>query len=299
MKILLFGSQGQLGWALQRSLAPLGELVALHRRSTAYCGDLTQPDALRDTVRKLAPHIIVNAAAYTAVDQAEGQPDVAHAVNATAPGILAEEAKRLDAWLVHYSTDYVFNGEGSTAWREADRPAPLNVYGQSKLQGEQAIQAVGCKHLILRSSWLFSARGKNFATTILRLARECGNLTIVDDQIGAPTSTDLLADVTSHAITHLQQHPDHGGIYHVAAAGETSWYGYARYLLQHAHTKGPPTNAGPDAICPVHSAGYPTRARRPHNSRLDTSLFTDTFGLYLPRWQTGVERLVDELACYD
>ncbi|MDO9166328.1 MAG: dTDP-4-dehydrorhamnose reductase, partial [Rhodoferax sp.] len=231
MKILLFGKNGQIGWELQRSLAPLGELIALDRHNADRCGDLGNPQGLAATVQEVRPDVIVNAAAYTAVDKAESEPELAGTINALAPGVLAQEAARLGAWLVHYSTDYVFDGSGTRPWTEADTPAPLNVYGRTKLEGEQLIQAVGPQHLILRTSWVYAARGGNFAKTMLRLAQERERLTVIDDQFGAPTGAELVADVTAHAIRHLLKHPEDAGLYHLAAGGETSWCGYANYVL--------------------------------------------------------------------
>ncbi len=222
MKILLFGKGGQLGWELQRSLAPLGELIALDFDSTDRCGDFTNPVGLRDTVRAVCPDLIVNAAAHTAVDKAESEPELAHRINAEAPGALAEEAARLGAWLVHYSTDYVFDGSGTRAWTEADLPAPTNVYGASKLAGERAVAEATERHLIFRTSWVYAARGGNFAKTMLRLAQERDRLTVIDDQFGAPTGAELLADVTAHAALALRRDPSLAGLYHLTAAGETS-----------------------------------------------------------------------------
>ncbi len=301
MRILLLGKGGQLGWELQRALAPLGELVALDRAGAdGLVGDLTDLTGLVRTVRRLRPQLIVNAAAYTAVDRAESEPELAQRINAEAPGVLAQVAAELGAALVHYSTDYVFDGSGSAAWKESDAPAPLNAYGRSKLAGEQAIAASGCRHLILRTSWVYGRRGGNFAQTMLRLAREREELSVIDDQIGAPTGADLLADVTAHAIRHLlppQRRNDltPWGIYHVAAAGETSWCGYARYLLAQAQAAGVALKAGPQQVRPIPSSAYPTPARRPLNSQLDTSRLQNTFGLTLPPWQQGVARLLADI----
>ena len=234
MNILLFGKNGQLGWELQRSLSVLGQVTALDRTSAEYCGDLGQPEALAETVRALRPNVIVNAAAYTAVDRAESEAELAHTINAVTPGVLAEEAARLGAWLVHYSTDYVFDGSGDRPWLETDTPAPLSVYGRTKWEGEQRIQQSGCKHLILRTSWVYAARGNNFARTMLRLAQERERLTVVDDQWGAPTGADMLADVTAHALRHVQIRPQDGGLYHCTAAGETTWHAYANFLIDQA-----------------------------------------------------------------
>jgi len=234
MNILLLGKNGQVGWELQRSLAVLGSVTALDFDSADHCGDFSNPAGIASTVRALRPDVIVNAAAHTAVDKAEGEPEVAHQLNATTPGVLAEEAARLGAWLVHYSTDYVFDGSGERPWAEDDTPAPLSVYGATKLEGEQRIQQSGCQHLILRTSWVYAARGGNFAKTMLRLGSERERLTVIDDQWGAPTGADLLADVTAHAIRHLVRHPEDGGLYHCVASGETNWHSYAKYVLDQA-----------------------------------------------------------------
>ena len=231
MKILLFGKNGQAGWELQRSLAPLGELIAVDFDSQDLCGDFTHLDGIAQTVRIVSPDVIVNAAAHTAVDKAEGEPERVRVINALAPATLAREAGKLGAWLVHYSTDYVFDGSGSKPRVETDPTGPLNVYGQTKLEAESAISESGCRHLIFRTSWVFAARGGNFAKTMLRLAQERDRLTIIEDQIGAPTGADLLADVTAHAIRAAVKRPNVSGLYHLVAAGETSWYGYARFVL--------------------------------------------------------------------
>lgn len=295
MKILLFGKNGQVGWELQRSLAPLGELIALDTDSTEMCGDFTDPDGLVQTIRAVAPDVIVNAAAYTAVDKAESEPELVRAVNALAPGVLAREAKLGNAWLIHYSTDYVFDGSGDRPWRETDAAAPLNVYGATKLEGEQFILQSGCKHLIFRTSWVYGARGGNFAKTMLKLAQERDTLKVIDDQIGAPTGADLLADVTAHAIRSARQRPELSGLYHLVAAGETSWYGYAGFVLDHAQHAGVPLKVAPGAIKAVPSSAFSTPARRPLNSRLDTSKLQSAFDLSLPMWQTGVARMLAEV----
>lgn len=299
MKILLFGKGGQVGWELQRSLAPLGELVALDFDSTehsaALSADFSRPESLAATVQALRPDVIVNAAAHTAVDKAESEPELARALNATAPGVLAREAAILGAWLVHYSTDYVFDGSG-TAPRNEDAPTgPLSVYGTTKLEGEDLIRASGCRHLILRTSWVYAARGGNFAKTMLRLAAERERLTVIDDQFGAPTGADLLADVTAHALRRLQQQPALGGTYHCVAGGETSWHGYARFVIEWARAQGQPIQVAPEAVLPVPTSAYPTPAQRPLNSRLDTSRLQQAFGLRLPPWEQGVERMLAEI----
>jgi len=298
MKILLFGKGGQIGWELQRSLAPLGELVALGTDSPELCGDFTCLNDIAQTVRAVAPDVIVNAAAYTAVDKAESEPERVLTINALAPAILARESRKLDAWLIHYSTDYVFDGSGSKPWLENDPTGPLSVYGSTKLEGEGAILESGCHHLIFRTSWVFAARGGNFAKTMLRLARECERLTVIDDQTGAPTGADLLADVTAHAIrTALQrQRADEvSGLYHLAAAGETSWYGYAHFVLDFARQAGVKLKVAPESILPILASAFPLPAQRPGNSRLDTGKLRSTFDLSLPLWQTGVARMLTEI----
>ena len=292
LKILLLGKNGQVGWELQRSLAPLGHLTALDRHSTDYCGNLADLDGIADTVRRLQPDIIVNAAAHTAVDRAESEPALAHTLNALAPGVLATEAARLGAWLVHYSTDYVFDGTGSQPWQESDATGPLSVYGQTKLEGEQRIQAACAKHLIFRTSWVYAARGGNFAKTMLRLAKERDALTVINDQFGAPTGAELLADVTALALRSAT--PALAGVYHLAAAGETTWHGYAQYVLAQAQQAGIVLKAGPESVTAVSTSAFPTPAQRPLNSRLDTHKLQAAFGLTLPDWQVGVARMLNE-----
>jgi dTDP-4-dehydrorhamnose reductase len=297
MKILLFGKNGQVGWELQRSLAPLGELIALDRHSTDLCGDLGDPGGINATVRSVRPDVIVNAAAYTAVDKAESDVATAHAVNTQAPGVLAEAANAVGAWLVHYSTDYVFDGHGSQPWKESDPTGPLSVYGQTKLEGEQRVVAMCAKHLILRTSWVYGARGGNFAKTMLRLAGERDRLTVINDQFGAPTGADLLADVTAHMVRSVLPGASDRlvGTYHVAAAGETSWHGYARFVVDWASAAGLALKVSPTEVDPVPTTAFPTLAVRPHNSRLNTSKLQDSFGLRLPAWQQGVARMLTEI----
>ena len=294
MKILLFGKSGQVGWELQRSLAPLGELVALGTHSQDLCGDFTNLEGIAQTVRAVAPDIIVNAAAYTAVDKAESEPELARTINALAPGVLAKEAKRSGAWLIHYSTDYVFDGSGDTPWLETDPTGPLSVYGNSKLEGEEAIRATGCRHLIFRTSWVYAARGGNFAKTMLRLAQERDSLSVINDQTGAPTGADLLADVTAHAIRAALQRPEVSGLYHLVAGGETTWHGYANFIIDFARQFGIEIKVVPEAIQPVPTNAFPTAARRPLNSRMNARKLQNTFGLDLPHWQTGVARMLTE-----
>ena len=295
MNILLFGKGGQVGWELQRSLAVLGNVTALDHDSTDHCGDFANPEGIAATVRALKPDVIVNAAAHTAVDKAESEPELARLLNATTPGVLAREAAALGAWLVHYSTDYVFDGSGTRPWVETDTPAPLSVYGRTKLEGEQLIQQSGAKHLILRTSWVYAARGGNFAKTMLRLAQERERLTVIDDQWGAPTGAELLADVTAHAIRHLQQRPQDAGLYHLVAGGEVTWNGYAKFVIEHASKAQSAIKIVAKEVAPVPTSAFPTPAVRPHNSRLNTSKLQTTFGLTLPHWQTGVERMLTEI----
>lgn len=295
-RILLFGRNGQVGWELQRALAPLGELVALDRRGReGLSGDLGEPEAVAGTVTALAPDVVVNAAAYTAVDRAESEPETARRINAEAPGAIARACAATGALLVHYSTDYVFHGRGERPWREDDAPAPLNAYGRTKLAGEEAIRESGCRHLILRTSWVFAARGRNFLRTMLRLAAERDALQVVDDQLGAPTGAELIADVTAHALRAVVADRHLCGTYHLAAAGETTWWGYARHAIAHARAAGWPVRVGDTAIEAVPTEAFPTAATRPRNSRLDTRRLEAAFGLRLPPWQAGVERAVTEM----
>jgi dTDP-4-dehydrorhamnose reductase len=295
MKILLLGKNGQVGWELQRSLAPLGEVLALDRHSTDFGGDLSQPERLAQTVRDWRPDVIVNAAAHTAVDKAESEPDLARCLNATSPAALAQAAADIGAWLVHYSTDYVFNGQGEQAWQEGDATGPLSVYGQTKLEGEQRIAASGCNHLIFRTSWVYGARGGNFAKTMLRLAAERERLTVIDDQHGAPTGADLIADVTAHAICQALHNPGLSGVYHLVASGETSWHAYASHVIKQARCLRPDLALRVNEIAPVPTASFPTPAQRPRNSRLHTGKLQQAFGLVLPPWQAGVNRLLTEI----
>ena len=295
MKILLFGKNGQVGWELQRSLAPLGELVALDSDSTELCGDFTNLGGIAQTVRAVSPDVIVNAAAHTAVDKAESEPELVRTINALVPGVLAQEAQRGKAWLIHYSTDYVFDGSGVKPWQETDATAPLSVYGATKLEGERLIQQADCRHLIFRTSWVYGTRGGNFAKTMLRLAQERDSLNVINDQIGAPTGADLLADITAHAIRAARQQPEMSGLYHLVAAGETSWHGYASFVLDFARRAGIPLKVATGAVQPVHTSAFPTPGKRPHNSRMDTAKLRHTFGLNLPVWQSGVTRMLSEL----
>ena len=298
MKILLLGRGGQVGWELQRSLAVLGDLVSLDFDTAAnpdgLCGDFSNLAGLAESVRRVAPDVIVNAAAHTAVDKAESEPDVARMLNALAPGVLADEARRLGAWLVHYSTDYVFDGSGKQPWNEDDAKAPLSVYGQTKLEGELAV-AQCPRHLTFRTSWVYAARGGNFAKTMLRLAGERDTLTVIDDQIGAPTSAELLADVTAHALRAAMDRPELAGVYHCVAGGETSWHAYACFVLAQARALGWALKAGPEQVAPIQTASYPTPARRPLNSRLSTAKLQSAFKLQLPHWKVHAARMLHEI----
>lgn len=295
MKMLLFGANGQVGWELRRSLLPLGELKACDRSAA----DLEDLDNLRAIVREIAPTIIVNAAAYTAVDNAESEPEKASRINAEAVELMANEAKRIDAWLVHYSTDYVFDGTKPEAYVETDEANPLSVYGKTKYQGEEAVRKSSCKHLIFRTSWVYASRGNNFAKTILRLASEREQLKVVADQVGAPTSAELIADVTAQALYQIIEDSTKteqvGGTYHLTAAGETSWHGYAQYVLATAIERGHKLKVQPEQIEPIATAEYPTPAKRPANSRLDTTKLCQTFGVATPPWEVQVERAVAEI----
>jgi dTDP-4-dehydrorhamnose reductase len=289
LNILLLGANGQVGWELQRSLALLGNLRAADRSQA----DLEHPDRLMVLVDQVQPDVIVNAAAHTAVDRADSEPDRAHAINAEAPGLLAQLAAERGAWLVHYSTDYVFDGSGTRPWTEDDATGPLSVYGRTKLAGEEAIRASGARHLIFRTSWVYASRGNNFARTMLRLAAERETLRVIDDQIGAPTGADLIADVTAHA---LRQAMAQGitGTFHLAPAGQTSWHGYAQFVFEAARGLKPETPLKVQTVEAIPTTAYPTPAQRPLNSRLDTTRLQATFGLLLPHWHTGVLRMLHE-----
>ncbi|TAL00905.1 MAG: dTDP-4-dehydrorhamnose reductase [Rhodospirillaceae bacterium] len=297
MKILLLGADGQVGWALQRSLLPLGDVMP----STRADMDLTNLALVRDAVCRHAPDIIVNAAAYTAVDKAESEVALANRINADVVEVLAEETQRLGGWLIHYSTDYVFNGRNPRPYVETDAPDPLSAYGASKLRGEEAIRKVGCRHMIFRTSWVYAVRGSNFPKTILRLARTRDELRVVSDQIGAPTSADLIADVTALALAQAIRAPEGapsglGGTYHLAAAGQTSWHAFACHILRLAVGRGLSLKVGPDRVVPIATVDYPSPAKRIANSRLATDKLRSTFGLSLPPWETHAERFMAELS---
>jgi dTDP-4-dehydrorhamnose reductase len=294
MKLLLTGKDGQVGFELQRALAPLGAVLAVDQPEC----DMADAQAIRRLVRSFHPDIIVNPAAYTAVDKAETEPELAHAVNAVAPGVFGEEATKLGAWVVHYSTDYVFDGMKAGAYTEDDATNPQSVYGRTKRDGEIALQQSGARHLIFRTSWVVGAHGKNFAKTILRLAEERDHLTVVADQYGAPTSAALLADVTAQLVRQKQREGEDGfpfGLYHLVAGGETNWCDYARCIVSESMALGKPLNLSPDAIRPIPASEYPAAAKRPANSRLDTGKFHKTFGLALPHWQSGVRHILQQI----
>jgi dTDP-4-dehydrorhamnose reductase len=293
MKLLILGGDGQVGWELRRSLSILGEVVAFGRSDI----DFAHPDAMAKIILTIQPNVIVNAAAYTAVDRAEAEPDLARVVNAHAVEVLARLAARLGAWLVQYSTDYVFDGTGDRPFKETDIPNPLNIYGVTKREGELAIESSQCKHLIFRTSWVYSSRGSNFLRTMMQLGLERKVLRVVADQVGAPTGADLIADVTAQALHRLSSTNDLslGGIYHLTAAGETSWYDYARYIVEQVVNTGFASHEAIAKIEPITSDEYPTPARRPLNSRLDTGKLKQHFGVELPNWRSGVYRSIVEL----
>lgn len=296
MKVLLLGADGQVGWELRRALAPLGEVLAATRAADAPLrADLEQPEELRALVRSVRPEAIVNAAAYTAVDAAETDAARARLANAVAPAVLATEAARHSAWLIHYSTDYVYDGSGDTVWYEDDATGPRNVYGQTKLEGEDLIRASGCRYLNFRTCWVYASRGRNFLRTMLRLATEREKLSVVDDQFGAPTGAELIADITMHALLAARANPKLAGTYHLAAGGETTWYRYARHAIATARALGAPVKVADEAITPCRTKDFPTPAVRPGNSRLSTRKLREAFGLTLPEWQWGVERATREL----
>lgn len=294
-RILLAGKDGQVGWELQHTMASLGEVVAVGHREM----DLADPDSIRKVVREIRPAIIVNPAAYTAVDKAESEPDLAMAINGVAPGILAEEARRLNAVLVHYSTDYVFDGKKAAPYSEEDAPNPLNVYGQTKLAGERAVQAAGAPYLMLRTSWVYGARGRNFLLTILKLAGEKSELKIVDDQIGAPTWCRMLAETTARMLAPVCAAPnppamlaETGGLYHLTAGGQTSWHGFAAKILENVPRSTIPM---PAKLIPIPTSEYPTPAARPHNSCLSNEKLTRTFRLSLPSWEESLAQCLREI----
>jgi len=289
-KILVLGRTGQVGWELRHKLACLGEIVSVEYPEI----DFTKPETLRAAVQSVRPEILVNAAAYTAVDKAEAAPELALAINGAAPGILAEEARKIGALLVHYSTDYVFDGSGKRPWTETDAPAPLNAYGKTKLAGDQAIQTSGCDHLIFRTSWVYGWRGSNFLLTMLKLAKQKKELSIVDDQVGAPTSAECIAQATSDVLAPggagIQRR---SGIYNLTSSGETTWFGFTKAILSEAAVRfGSPL---PNLV-PILTADYPTPAKRPANSRLSCERLEQTFGVTLPHWEQALSLVLDTLA---
>ena len=292
MKILLLGKNGQVGWELQRSLAPLGEVLALDRNSSTHCGDLANLEGLAETVRVFRPQVVVNAAAYTAVDKAESDQTTAHLINALAPEVLSRACAAIDALLVHYSTDYVFDGGGQTPWAETDTTGPVNVYGRSKLAGEQGIAKQGARHIVFRTSWVYGTEGGNFAKTMLRLAQEREKMAVINDQYGAPTGAALLADITALS---LQQTQALSGIYHLAAAGETTWHAYAQYVLQTAKQFKPDIDYKVKEVAAVPTSEFPTPALRPLNSRLNCSKLQQALQCQLPDWQKGVDSMLSKI----
>jgi len=288
MNILVLGSQGQVGWELARALLPLGKVMALGRQGA----DLANSDALRQAVRACEPNLIVNAAAYTAVDKAETDEAAAMAVNAIAPGILAEEARHGKALLIHYSTDYVFDGQSNQAYVETDLTNPQSAYGRSKLAGEKAVAGAGCDHLILRTSWVYGARGHNFMHTVLRLAQEREHLRIVADQTGAPTWSRWIADATAHvarqAMDKRAVQAFQSGTYHLACAGATSWHGFASAIIEQHRLLYPAVELAVQAIEPIPTAEYPLPAKRPANSRLDCHKLAADYGIAAPDWQQAL-----------
>ena len=292
MKILLLGKNGQVGWELQRSLAPLGEVLALDRNSSTHCGDLANLEGLAETVRVFRPQVVVNAAAYTAVDKAESDQTTAHLINALAPEVLSRACAAIDALLVHYSTDYVFDGGGQTPWVETDTTGPVNVYGRSKLAGEQGIAKQGARHIVFRTSWVYGTEGGNFAKTMLRLAQEREKMAVINDQFGAPTGAALLADITALS---LQKTQALSGIYHLAAAGETTWHAYAQYVLQTAKQFKPDIDYKVKEVAAVPTSEFPTPAQRPLNSRLNCSKLQQALQCQLPDWQKGVDSMLSKI----
>ncbi|RQN07053.1 dTDP-4-dehydrorhamnose reductase [Pantoea ananatis] len=293
MNILLFGKNGQVGWELQRALLPLGNIIALDRHSETFCGDFEDPEGIAETVRQIKPDIIVNATAYTAVDKAETDREIARKVNAVSVATLAQAAKNVNAWLIHYSTDYVFDGSGKERWKESDETSPINYYGKTKLEGERAIINVHDKYIIFRTSWVYASRGKNFPKTMLKLAQEREKLSVIDDQFGAPTSAELIADCTAHSILRAVAQPELAGLYHLVASGETNWHEYASKVIECAKKRGVAIKT--KEIEAVPTSAFPTPACRPVNSRLNTGKLCSAFNIHLPHWESGIIRLVDEI----
>ena len=298
LTILLLGANGQVGHALQTALASLGTVIACTRAELDLDVAYAQPQLVLDLVQKTRPNVIVNAAAYTAVDRAESDPEQGRTLNAVLPGLLAQAASDVGACIVHYSTDYVFDGTKKGSYREQDQTNPLSMYGQTKLQGEQAVAKACARHLILRTSWVVSAHGGNFLKTMLRVGQERDSLRVVADQIGAPTSANLIAQTTRHLLVEMLAQPasdPRWGVYHLAAGGQTSWFYYAQYVLSQAREKGWPIKVAPESIEAIATADYPVAAKRPHNSKLDTSKIRQTFGVVLPDWTEGVDEVLAQL----
>ena len=296
MKILLLGKNGQVGWELQRALAPLAEVIALDRLGLGdFSGDMSQPQAIRETILKLKPNVVVNASAYTAVDlaESESESELADLINHQAVKVIADVCHQEQILFVHYSTDYVFSGLGTQPFTETDVVAPLNVYGKTKALGEQAIIESGCDHLIFRTSWVYAAKGKNFLKTMLNLAQQRQELSIINDQVGAPTSAELIADITAHAIPQVLANQQKAGIYHLVASGETTWFDYANFIFKQARILGQTLQV--EKVNAIATSAYPTPAVRPHNSLLHNAKLQNTFELILPQWQKGVERTLAEL----
>lgn len=293
MKILLIGKNGQVGWELQRALSPLGEVVAVDYFDNKLCGDLTDPEGIAETIRAVLPDVVVNAAAYTAVDKAESEQALSGLINAQSVAVLAKETADIGALLIHYSTDYVFNGQGSHYHDEEEKTGPLNVYGETKLAGEEAIRKLNPRHFIFRTSWVYATRGANFAKTMLKLAREKQTLSIINDQFGAPTGAELLADCTAHAIRFEKNSKSNYGIYHLVASGETTWFNYANFVFDVARENG--EILAIETVTGVPTSSYPTPAKRPNNSRLCNKKFQKIFDVILPDWKEGVKRVVIEV----
>lgn len=293
MNILLIGKNGQVGWELQRSLSLLGKVTAVDYYDTDICGDLTNLAGIAKTINDVKPNVVVNAAAHTAVDKAESERELAQLLNAESVEVIAKETAKIGALLIHYSTDYVFDGEGQHYRSEKERPNPLNVYGETKLAGELAISRLNPRHLIFRTSWVYAARGANFARTMLRLANDKKSLSIINDQYGAPTGAELLADCTAHAIRVERQNSQVHGTYHLVASGETTWFDYAEYVF--AIAKKNNERLIVEEVHGIPTSAYPTPAKRPHNSRLSNDKFQNVFNVVLPHWSQGVERVVIEI----
>ncbi len=295
MKILLFGKNGQVGWEMQRALVPFGRITALDRHSAEYCGDFTKPSEIAETVKRISPDIIINCAAYTSVDGAENERKTAMLVNYYSVEAIAKSACLCGALLVHYSTDYVFDGRGDHWWKEDDRTAPLNFYGESKLAGEQAVLTYAQNYLIFRTSWVYASRGNNFIKTIIRLAGQRKHLNVINDQYGVPVGAELIADYTAYALRNTLASPQLSGIYHLVASGITTWYDYAVTIISQLRARGLPVMA--TDINAVPGSAFPTPACRPANSRLCTEKFRQNFFVNLPDWRHGVVRVIDELYC--